>query len=334
MESDKKFVKLAITIPAYNEEKNIGRVIREIPKRIEGIDEIEIIVINDGSNDRTSEAAKEAGANRIISHSNNKGVGRAFSTGLNAAIETGADIIVNIDADRQFNPEDIPKLIEPILKNEAEFVTASRFLDKDLEPEIPYIKKIGNQLFTWVISEITGQYFTDTQCGFRAFSRKAALKLNLFGKFTYTQEVFLDLVNKDITIKEIPIWVSYDKNRKSRVVKNPLLYGIKALSIIIRTVRDTKPLFFFGNFGLFFLLTGFLIGAWLILRWWITGYVSPYTSMVNLSALLLIVGFILCVLALIADMLSRNRKIQEEVLYFNKMQLYKNGLEKNREKNI
>jgi glycosyltransferase involved in cell wall biosynthesis len=334
MEHDKKFVKLAITIPAYNEEQIIGRVIREIPKKIQGIDEIEIIVVDDGSKDRTSEIAKEAGASRVISHPNNRGVGRAFSTGLNAAIETGADIIVNIDADMQFDPKDIPKLLDPILKNEAEFVTASRFLDKDLEPDMPYIKKVGNSLFTWTISKITGQHFTDTQCGFRAFSRNAALKLNLFGKFTYTQEVFLDLVNKDIMIKEVPIRVTYDKNRQSRVVKNPLLYGIKALTIIIRTVRDSKPLFFFGNFGLIFLVAGFLSGFWLILRWWITGFVSPYTSMVNLSAVLLIVGFILCVLALMADMLSRQRKIQEEILYFNKLRVFENGFKKNREKNI
>ena len=320
-----KLFKLAITIPAYNEEDCIGKVISEIPRKIEGIDEIEIIVINDGSTDRTAEVAKEAGADRIISHPLNSGVGKAFSSGLRNALESGADIIVNIDADGQFDPKDIHFLVEPILKNEAEFVTASRFLDKKLVPDMPFIKKFGNGLFTWTISKITGQTFSDTQCGFRAFSRRAALKLNLFSRFTYTQEVFLDLVNKDLAIKEVPIKVIYFKNRRSRVVTNPISYGFKALGIITRTIRDARPLLFFGSFSLVFLITGTLSGLFLILRWMITGRVSPYTSLVNLSGVLLIVGFMLGVLALMADMLNRQRKIQEEILFFNKMQVYSNG---------
>lgn len=321
MNNDGKHLKLVIMIPAYNEEEKIGNVIRDIPKNIEGIKEIEIIVINDGSTDNTYKVANENGTH-IISHSHNMGLGITFHSGMKKALEIGADIIVNIDADGQFDPNDIPKLIEPIMKNDADFVTATRFLDKNLLPDMPRIKIFGNKLFTYIINKITGQHFTDTQCGFRAFSRETALRLNLFSEFTYTQEVFLDLVNKNMRIKEIPIKVKYYKNRKSKVVKNYFVYGIKALTIIIRAVRDSRPLTFFGIFGLVFLVTGFITGSWLFVRWLTTRIVSPYTSLVNVTAILLILGFLLIILALMADMLSRNRKIQEETLYLMKKQVY------------
>lgn len=326
--SDEKHLKLVVMIPAYNEEENIGGVISKIPRKIEGIKNVEIIVINDGSIDGTYQKAYESGADRIISHHHNRGLGISFSNGLKNAIEMGADIIVNIDADGQFDPNDIPKLIDPIMKNDAEFVTASRFLDKNLLPDMPLIKIFGNRLFTYAINRITGQHFTDTQCGFRAFTREAALRLNLFSEFTYTQEVFLDLVNKNISIKEIPIAVTYYKNRRSKVVKNSFLYGIKALIIIIRSVRDSRPLTFFGTFGIISIISGFSIGSLLLIRWKVTGMISPYTSLVNMVVILLILGFLLVVLSLIADMLSRNIKIQEDILYLMKKQAYENGYKK------
>lgn len=321
MKNDEKHLKLVVMIPAYNEEEKIGDVIRDIPKNIEGIEKVEIIVINDGSTDNTYKVASVNGTH-IISHSHNMGLGIAFHSGLKKALEIGADIIVNIDADGQFDPNDIPKLIDPIMENDADFVTASRFLDKNLLPDMPLIKIFGNRLFTCTINKITGQHFTDTQCGFRAFSREAALRLNLFSEFTYTQEVFLDLVNKNIRIKEIPVKVKYYKDRKSKVVNNCVLYGIKVVAIITRAVRDSRPLTFFGIFGLVFLVTGFITGSWLIIRWLMTRMVSPYTSLVNVTVVLLILGFLLIILALIADMLSRNRKIQEEILYLMKKQVY------------
>ena len=308
-------MKLVVTIPAYNEENTIGKVIKEIPREIEGIEKVEVLVINDGSTDNTVKVAKEAGADRIVSHIANKGVGSAFSTGLYSALKMGADIIVNIDADGQFNPKDIPKLIKPILDGNADFVTASRFLDKGLEPEMPWIKKIGNKIFTRLVNWVTKQKFTDTQCGFRAYSKDAALRLNLFGNFTYTQEVFINLVNKGLKIEEIPLRVEYKANRQSRVVTNAFSYGIKALIIIIKTIRDYKPLKFFGGIGLSIFSLGFISGTFLFTRWLFTGRVSPYKSLVNLSALLLIIGFLLIFLALIADMMDRQRKIEEEILY-------------------
>jgi glycosyltransferase involved in cell wall biosynthesis len=316
-------------IPAYNEEKSITKVIKKIPRKFEGIDKVDVLVINDGSTDGTEEVAKKYGADYVESHVKNQGVGKAFSTGISKALELDADFIVNIDADGQFNPVDIPKLLEPIIKDEADFVTATRFLKKENIPEMPMVKKFGNYAVTFMVNRITGMKFTDTQCGFRAFSKKAALKLNLFGKFTYTQEVFLDLVNKDILIKEIPLKIKYHKERVSKVVKNPVNYGLNVLIIILNYIKDTRPLLFFGSFGSFIFLSGLANGSWLFVRWLSTGKVSPYKSLVTLSGVLLILGFLLIFLALIADVLGRQRKILEEILYYNKLMVYHKKFKKN-----
>lgn len=315
-------MKLVVMIPAYNEEKTIGKVIKEIPREIEGIKEVEILVIDDGSRDSTAIEARKAGADYIISHGTNRGLGNAFKTGVENALKLGGDVIVNIDADGQFDPRDIPRLVTPILHGEADCVTGSRFLDKSFEPNIPWIKKFGNQIFIKVVNWLTHHKFTDTQCGLRAYSREAALKLNLFGSFTYTQEVLLDLLSKGLAIKEIPVEVRYYSDRRSRVVKNPILYGLGALGIIIRTVRDIRPLAFFGSIGIAVFLSGLISGLWLFVRWLLTGRVSPYTSLVTFSGVLMIIGFILIILALIADMQGRQRKLLEEISYYNKLRAY------------
>lgn len=309
-------MKLIVLIPAYNEEKTIGKVIGEIPRKINGIKEIKILVVDDCSTDQTVKIAKEAKADKIISHPVNKGVGSAFSTGVEEALKMNTDILVNIDADGQFDPKDIPKLVKPILEGKADMVTCSRFLDKELEPvKMPIVKKIGNRIFTKIVNLLTLRNFTDTQCGFRAYSKGALFRLNLFGGFTYTQEVFLDLANKNLRIKEIPLEVKYIAERKSKVVSNPFTYGLKVLIIMLRTVRDYKPLEFFGGIGFFVFSIGFISGFSLFIRWILTKEVSPYRSLVNLSAVLLIIGFLLIILALMADMVGRQRKIQEEILY-------------------
>jgi glycosyltransferase involved in cell wall biosynthesis len=309
-------------IPAYNEEKNISQVIKEIPRKFNGIDKVDVLVINDGSTDGTGEVAKKSGADYVESHIKNQGVGKAFSTGISKALELGADFIVNIDADGQFNPSDIPKLLEPIMKDEADFVTATRFLKKEDIPDMPAIKKFGNHIVTRVVNSITRIKFTDTQCGFRAFSRTAAIKLNLFGKFTYTQEVFLDMVNKNMRIVEIPLKIKYHKERVSKVVGNPLSYGIKVLLIIFNYLKDTRPLLFFGSLGSLIFMAGAGSGGWLFIRWLLTGKVSPFKSLVTLSGVLLILGFLLIFLALMADVYGRQRKILEEILYYNKLMAY------------
>src|SRR3989344_4294222 len=304
-------MKLAVVIPAFNEEEAIGRVIKSIPKVNKRISSTEVIVVDDGSTDRTVSIAKESGA-LVVSHHGNKGVGKAFQTGIETALKRRADVIVNIDADGQFNPLDIPQLISPILDNKADFVTATRFKDGKMIGKMPFVKLVGNKIFTALTSMLVGKKFTDTQCGFRAYSREAALRLNLYGTFTYTQEVFLDLAYKGMRILEVPLYVRAERaNGKSRVVKSIPFYVFQALQIIVRAVRDYKPLVFFGVIGGSIFGVGFLIEVVLFVRWLITGNISPFRTAVLAAGVVIILGFLLLILALIADMLDRQRRIQE-----------------------
>ena len=312
--------KLVVMIPAYNEESTIGLVISSIPKKIANVGEVKVLVINDGSSDRTVEEAKRAGADRIISFPTNRGLGVAFKAGIEEALRIGAEVIVNIDADGQFDSKDIARLAQPILKGEADVVTCSRFKDRGLEPKMPFVKKFGNSLFTAIINFLTGQRFSDTQCGFRAYSREAALHMTLFGKFTYTQEVFLNLVQKGFTITEVACNVKGERVGKSKIVKHWYSYGVKALMIVIRTVRDYRPLQFFGSIGLALFLIGSASALVLFIRLLLFNVVSPYMWAVYADVVLIVLGFLLMILALLADMSDRQRKIMEEILYRLKKQ--------------
>lgn len=315
-------MKLVIIIPAYNEEETISQVIKEIPDRIEGIDEIKVLVIDDGSTDNTARVAKKAGA-LVISHSVNKGLGAAFATGIQHALKLGGDIIVNIDADGQFSPKDIPKLIKPLLEKKADMVTGTRFKEKKVIPHMSQLKRQGNAFFVWLVNILTGQRFTDTQCGFRAYSRDTALRLNLFGDFTYTQEVFLDLINKGKRIVEVPIKVKYYSDRKSKISGSLFNYGIKALIIILRTFRDYHPLKFFGFPGVIILGMGTLGLIYSFIFWFLTKTTTPIRMIFMVGISLSAFGLLFLILALIADMLKRIRQNQEEILYKLKKKEYK-----------
>jgi glycosyltransferase involved in cell wall biosynthesis len=306
-------MKLVIMIPALNEENTIGHVIKAIPRNC--AQEVEVLVINDGSTDKTCEVSKSAGANRIVSHSKNMGLGRTFKDGINNALDMGADVIINIDADGQFNPNDIPKLLNPIIEGKADMVTCSRFKDPELIPKMPKIKIFGNKFFAKILNMFLNRNFYDTQCGFRAYSKEAALNLVLFGKFTYTQEVFIDLVKKGFKIIEVPCKVKGMRVGKSRVVSNIFSYGLKASLIIIRSSRDYEPLKFFGLPGFLMALLGFLSSVFLLIRWFLIGRVDPFLIVVYANVFLVIVGVLLIILGLLADMLDRNRQLQEEILY-------------------
>ena len=314
-------MKLIVIIPAFNEEKTIAQVIKNIPKTIEGIDEIEILVIDDGSTDDTAKIAKEAGA-LVVSHTKNEGLGVAFSTGIKEALKQGADIVVNIDADNQFDPQEIPKLIKPILEKKAEMVAGSRFENKASISQIPFIKRWGNKAFTLLINLLTRQNFTDTQCGFRAYSKEALLRLNLFGRFTYTQEVFLDLVNKGLKIVQVPVKVKYYKEREAKISSSFFRYFCQTILIILRTFRDYKPLVFFGVPGLAIFGAGILFWFYSFVYWLIHHQTTPVRMYFFIGVALVIFGFLLIILALIADMLKRIRQTQEEILYRLKKKEY------------
>lgn len=319
-------MKLVILIPAFNEEKSLGKVLGKIPQKIKGVDQIDVLVVNDGSTDQTAAIARQNGA-KVVTHPKNRGLGAAFKTGIDEALKMGADIIVNIDADGQFNPKDIPLLIAPILSGQAQMATATRFKEKALIPaNIPPAKLWGNRQFTKLVNFLTGENFTDTQCGFRAYSREAALRLNLFGQFTYTQEVFIDLLEKGMNIVEVPLKVTYFKNsqRKSAISGSLLKYGFRALEIILRTFRDYRPLLFFGIPGIAICLPGFILTLGSLIYWLVLKKTSPVRMYLFTGIVLILFGFLLIFLALVADMFKRMRKNQEEMLY----QMKKKELEK------
>ena len=305
--------KLVVMIPAFNEEKKIVDVIKKIPKKIAGVSKVEILIMDDHSSDRTAEVAKKAGADKIFRHKQNVGLGKNFKEGIEIALKIGADIIVNIDGDGQFNPEDIPKLIKPIQEGEVEMVTCSRFLNPKLVKNMPWIKKWGNKRFTNLVSRITKQKFTDTQCGFRAYSKEAALRMNINGKFTYTQEVFIDLVEKGMRIKEIPLEVQYFKDRKSHISGKLRSYGFKSLGIIAKATRDTQPLTFFGMPALIIFLMGVLGAGYSFFYWLMNWMTSPIQTLFNVSVFFMIFGLSLGILSLIADMMKTLKTNQDEI---------------------
>lgn len=308
-------MKLIVIMPALNEEATIASVIDRIPRKIPGVDAIEIVVVDDGSTDRTVNRAHEAGA-RVVSHPANRGVGAAFATGIDAALRLGADIIVNMDSDGQFCPEDIPALIQPIIDDGYGFVTCTRFARKDYMPEMPWIKKWGNRMMCRIVNWIIWNAdFTDVSCGFRAYTRETALRLTLFGNFTYTQESFIDLAAKGVRMTEVPLKVRGVREfGKSRVASNLWKYATHTVPIIARAMRDTRPLKFFGLLAFASCASGLLTGGFVSVWWLATGHTSPWTSLITISTGAILVGIVVGVMALIADQLGRVRRIQEEVL--------------------
>ena len=250
-------MKLVVLIPAYNEEENIEKVVRSIPRKIIGVNDIKILVVNDGSTDKTMDMAMNGGAYRVVSHKRNSGVGAAFMTGIRNAITMNADILVAVDADSQFDSNQISELILPIINNQADVVIGTRF-QNEKPKNIPRIKYIGNKIFTKIVSSVVQQKFTDTQTGFRAYSREALLNISVVNDFTYTQEVLIDLKFKGMQIAEVPVSVKYDDKRKSRVVKNIFNYSTRALAIIIRTLVYHRPMFAFNILGGIFCGVGVL----------------------------------------------------------------------------
>ena len=260
-------MKLVVTIPALNEEKTIAQVIAGIPRDIPGVDETEVIVMNDGSTDRTADIAQRSGA-IVVNLIGRPGLGYVFRTGLERAMRRGADIIVNIDGDGQFNAADISKLVQPLLEDRADFATCSRFANPAFRPEMPTVKYHGNRAVTRIINWVCGgTNFTDVSCGFRAFNREAAYRLTLFGRFTYTQECFIDLFSKGLRIVEVPLKVrGVREHGKSRVASNLWKYATNSLPIILRAMRDIQPLKFFGGIsailGILGVLTGGFVSLW------------------------------------------------------------------------
>ena len=318
----RKTVSVVVTIPAFNEAATVAKVIEAIPGGISGVESIDVVVINDGSTDNTAEVAAQAGA-KVVSFSHNRGLGAAFGQGLRTALGLGADIIVNIDADGQFNPADIPKLLGPIIEGKADMVTASRFADPDLVPEMPRIKRMGNKVVANILNKLAGQQLHDASCGFRAYRRDAALRATLLGGHTYTHEVILDLAFRGLRIIEVPVKVvGVRKVGESRVAGNLWKYGWNSLMIILRAYRDYRPMHIFGTISLFFLMLALLCGGFVVWHYLRTGAFSPYVFVAFLAAGFGFISLICYITALLAGMISRLRILQDEQLFFLRKQEY------------
>ncbi|MGE5373302.1 MAG: glycosyltransferase family 2 protein [Solirubrobacterales bacterium] len=310
-------MRLLVAIPCLNEEDSIQNVIERIPRQIDSVDSISVLVIDDGSTDATVEVAKRSGA-AVIQHYTNYGVGYAFNSALNYAIEKGYDIMVNIDGDGQFDPADIPRLVQPIVDKMADFVTGSRFFDRGPIENMSKVKLYGNYAMSYLIGRLCQQKFKDVSCGFRAYSRETLLNLNLHAHFTYTQETFLDLSSKSIRIVEVPIQVKYFKDRQSRVARSIWDYFKKTSSIILTVYRDYYPMRFFGNLSALSGLIALLFGLLFFWHFYNTGQFSGYLFAGFLSGFFIVLSLVFALSAVAMDMLVRIRKNQEKMLYLIK----------------
>jgi glycosyltransferase involved in cell wall biosynthesis len=308
-------MKLFVSIPALDEQVTIAQVVRDVPRDIPGVDEVEVLVIDDGSTDNTAVEAGRAGAT-LISHPTNRGVGAAFHTALTYVIENRGDFLVTIDADGQFNPADIPTLAAPVVGGMADFASASRFKDESLIPDMPAAKLWGNRMMSRLVSRLTGGKYYDVSCGMRCYNRKSMLNLNLMGAFTYTQEVFLNLAFKRLRIVEVPIQVRGQREfGKSRVASNLFKYAINTSRIIFRAYRDYKPMRFFGSISLWLGIPAVLLEAFFVLAnvWASVRFQHKWAGFTGAGLFML--SLISLTIGLIGDMMNRQRVYLEELLY-------------------
>ena len=302
-------MKLIIQIPCYNEEVALPVTLSQLPAKIDGIDEIEVLIIDDGSTDRTVEIAKSYNVKHIVTSTQHRGLARTFMAGIQKATAEGADIIVNTDADNQYCADDIEKLIRPILEQKADIVIGARPI-KEIEGFSKF-KKFLQFLGSKIVRLLSGTATDDVPSGFRAFSRDAAMAINVFDNYTYTIETVIQSKTKGLHIESVPIKVN-SCYRKSRLVKNLFTYIQKNSFTILRMFIIYRPFRFFAIIGGIILLAGlFLMGRFLLC--YFTGSGNGHIQSLIISSILLITGFQTCVFGVLADLLAINRKLIEDV---------------------
>lgn len=302
-------MKLVIQIPCYNEESSLPVTLKALPEKIEGIDEIEVLIIDDGSKDKTIDVAKELGVENFVVMPHNSGLAKAFIAGINKSLSLGADIIVNTDADNQYCADDIEKLVKPILSGDADIVIGSRPVSEidHFSPLKKFLQKLGSM----VMRLISSTDVEDAPSGFRAFSRNAAIQLNVFDSYTYTLDTIIQAKAKGLVLKCVPIRVNPDL-RKSKLVKNMFDYIRRSIFTMIRMFIIYRPFRFFAILAGMFLLLGILIGLRFLWFYIFESGIGHIQSLI-LSAILIITGVQVGVIAVLSELLSINRKLLEDI---------------------
>ncbi len=311
-------MKLIIQIPCYNEEATLPLTIVDLPKQIDGIDKIETLIINDGSKDRTLEIAKQVGVNHIVNFKRNKGLAKAFEAGLEEALKQGADIIVNTDADNQYFGGDIEKLVRPIIDGEADVVIGDR-RTKGIKHFSP-VKKLLQKIGSMTVRKLSNSDIKDAVSGFRAYNRETALKINILTDFSYTIENIIQLEYIKAKIVSVPIRTN-PKTRKSRLFKSIPNFISQQLTTLIRAYSNYRALKVFTLIGLILILPG-IVGFIRFLYFYFTEGGEGHIQSLIFSTAFLNVGFLVFIFGILADMISKNRKIIEKILEIEKKQLW------------
>ncbi len=318
--------KLIVMIPAYNEELTIEKVIKSIPRKIEGISDVRVLVIDDGSTDNTSEVARASGADYVFKNITNLGLARAFQKGMDMALSLGADIIVNTDADNQYDQSEIPDLIKPILEGKADIVSGNRQVE-NLD-HMTSAKKYGNIIGSKVVRLSAGYNIQDASSGFRAYNKEAALKLFITSSHTYTHETLIQAQHKNLRVIEVPVTFKKREGSDSKLIKSVYSHIKKSSSAIVRNTLMYNAFKAFSYIGISLIILGAIpFFRWLYLSY-IEGQFGLHTQSLLLGTLLIVFGGFSIFLGFIADLLAINRRHLEEILYRMKKAEFNNGSER------
>lgn len=303
--------KLIIQIPCLNEAETLPATLRDLPRSIPGIDVIEVLIIDDGSRDRTVEVARACGVAHVVRFRRNKGLASAFTAGLDAAVKLGADYIVNTDADNQYNGADIAALVAPLLRGEADICIGDRNMKTIAHMSMS--KKLLQRLGSWVVRQVSGTSVPDTTSGFRAYTREAALRMVIVSDFSYTLESIIHAGKRRLAIAHVPV-ATNPRTRESRLFDSIFSYVKKSTATIVRIYASYEPLKVFSYIGLTIFGVGFLVSL-RFLYYYFTGTGLGHLQSLILSSVLMIVGFQIVLIGLVADLIGGSRKLLEDLIY-------------------